>query len=69
MFSVNVLLRTHTDKGWVRVPVRKTAKGKFIWDNPNGGIYYLEWYEDGKRKRQSAGVQPPKSWRLDVGRF
>ena len=58
MFSVNVLLRTHTEKGWVRVPVRKTAKGKFIWDNPNGGIYYLEWYEDGKRKRQSAGVQP-----------
>jgi site-specific recombinase XerD len=58
MFSVNVVLRTRTPKGWVRIPVRKTAKGKFIWDNPDGGIYYLEWYEDGKRKRHSAGVRP-----------
>ena len=58
MFSVNVVLRVRTEKGWVRCPVRKTAKGKIIWDNPNGGIYYLEWYENGQRKRHSAGVQP-----------
>jgi len=58
MFSVNIVLRTRTQKGWVRIPVRKTAKGKFIWDNPAAGIYYLEWYEDGKRKRHSAGVHP-----------
>jgi len=58
MFSVNVVLRTRTDKGWVRVPVKKTAQGRFIWDNPNGGVYYLEWYENGRRKRHSVGVRP-----------
>jgi len=58
MFSVNVLLRVRSDKGWVRVPVLKTPKGKLIWDNPDHGVYYLEWYENGKRKRKPAGVHP-----------
>ena len=58
MFSVNVVLRVRLDKGWVRIPVRKTPQGKFIWDNPEHGIYYLEWYEEGRRKRQAAGIRP-----------
>ncbi len=58
MFSLNVLLRIKSDNGWVRIPVRKTAEGKFIWDNPGHGIYYLEWYEEGRRKRQTAGIRP-----------
>lgn len=58
MFSVNLLLRVRRENGWVRIPVRKTPKGKFIWDNEEGGIYYLEWYEDAKRRRQTAGIRP-----------
>lgn len=58
MFSVNVLLRIRTDDGWVRVPVRKTAGGKFIWDSSAPGVYYLEWYEDGRRRRARAGLRP-----------
>jgi len=58
MFSVNVLVRVRSENGWVRVPVRKTPKGKFIWDNTTRGRYYLEWYEDGKRKRRSVGTRP-----------
>ena len=58
MFSVNVLHRVRTDSGWVRVPVRKTPQGKFVWDRSQSGVYYLEWYEDGKRRRATAGVTP-----------
>jgi hypothetical protein len=58
MFSVNVLHRVRSDNGWIRVPVRKTPRGKFVWDGSTPGIYYLEWYEDGKRRRARAGVRP-----------
>src|SRR5207248_6341614 len=58
MFSVNVLLRVRRDNGWVRIPVRKTAQGKFLWDNSENGIYYLEWYEDKRRRRERAGIRP-----------
>jgi integrase/recombinase XerD len=58
MFKVNVLIYARTDEGWKFRPVRKAPHGKFIWDNVDGGVYYLEWYEDGKRKRQTAGIRP-----------
>jgi integrase len=58
MFSVNVLHRVRTDNGWVRIPVRKTPRGKYVWDTSTPGVYYLEWYEDGRRKRERAGVRP-----------
>jgi site-specific recombinase XerD len=58
MFSVNLVLRVRSDKGWVRIPVRRTPQVKFIWDNHEHGVYYLEWYEDGKRKRQAVGLRP-----------
>ncbi len=55
---MNVVLRVKSDDGWIRIPVRKTPEGKFVWDNPEHGIYYLEWYEEGRRKRQTAGIRP-----------
>src|SRR5713226_9058116 len=58
MFSVNVLRRVRTEKGWVRVPVRRTPRGKYVWDTSTPGTYYLEWYEDGKRRRKPAGIRP-----------
>lgn len=58
MFKVNVLVYERTDDGWKFRPVRKTPKGKLIWDKSDGGLYYLDWHEDGKRKRETAGVQP-----------
>ena len=58
MYRVNVVLYARTDAGWKFHPVRKTRQGKFLWDNQDGGVYYLEWYEDGKRKRQTIGISP-----------
>lgn len=36
----------------------KTPRGKFVWDRTPGGVYYLEWYEAKKRKRERAGITP-----------
>ena len=58
MYQVNVVLYARSDERWKFRPVRKTPTGKFIWDNPDGGVYYLEWHENRKRKRQSAGIRP-----------
>ena len=58
MYRVNVVLYTRTDNAWKFLPVRRTQQQRFIWDNPDGGVYYLEWHENRKRKRQTAGVRP-----------
>jgi site-specific recombinase XerD len=58
MYKVNLLLYVRGGEGWKFQPVRKTARGKFIWDGTRNGVYYLEWYEDRRRKRARAGVQP-----------
>ena len=58
MFNVNLILYSRGDDGWRFQPVRKTPQGKFVWDRAENGVYYLEWYEDGKRRRASAGTRP-----------
>src|SRR5512138_3756451 len=58
MYNVNLLLYARGEDGWKFSPVRKTARGKFVWDRPTQGVYYLEWYEDGKRRRVTAGSTP-----------
>src|SRR5512142_910798 len=58
MYNVNLLLYARGDNGWKFLPVRKTSRGKFVWDRSERGVYYLEWYEDGKRRRATAGVTP-----------
>src|SRR5437667_2839417 len=58
MYQVNVLLYARGEDGWKFLPVRKDPRGKFLWDNAEKGVYYLEWYEDKKRKRQRAGIRP-----------
>lgn len=58
MYRVNVLLYARGDDGWKFQPVRKTPRGKFVWDRTENGTFYLEWYEDGKRRRARAGTRP-----------
>jgi len=57
MYKVNLLLYARGDSGWKFQRVRKTLRRKFVWDNPEQGVYYLEWYEDGKRRRARAGIR------------
>ncbi len=58
MYKVNLLLYARGESGWKFQPVRKTPHGKFVWDRNETGAYYLEWYEDGKRRRKPAGIRP-----------
>jgi integrase/recombinase XerD len=58
VYNVNLLLYARTDAGWKFRPVRKTPRGKFIWDRAASGAYYIEWYENRKRKRERAGIHP-----------
>src|SRR5712691_782546 len=58
MYSVNLLLYTRGDHAWKFQPVRKTPHDKFLWARNETGAYFLEWYEDGKRRRKPAGIRP-----------
>jgi len=58
MYKVNLLLYARVDSSWKFQPVRKTPQGKFVWGLSENGAYYLEWYEDHKRRRARAGIRP-----------
>jgi len=58
MYKVNLLLYARGENGWKFQPVRRTPRGRFVWDRSDHGAYYLEWYEHGKRKRKPAGTRP-----------
>jgi hypothetical protein len=58
VYKVNLLLYARADSNWKFQPVRKTSQGKFVWDRSENGTYYLEWYEDRKRRRARAGTRP-----------
>ena len=56
---VNILQRVKTSKGWSNVPLKRTPKGQIRW--PSGGRYFIEWRENGRRLRQSAGDTPSEA--------
>ena len=71
MARVNILRRVKTSKGWGNVALKRNAKGRVQW--PSGGRFLIEWREDGKRLRASAGDAPvealeaQKRKRLELG--
>jgi hypothetical protein len=56
---VNILRRVKTSKGWGNVALKRNAKGRVQW--PAGGRFLIEWREDGKRLRASAGDTPAEA--------
>jgi integrase/recombinase XerD len=56
---VNIVQRVKTSKGWSNVPLKRTPKGRIRW--PSGGRYFIEWRENGRRLRQSAGDTPSEA--------
>lgn len=58
MASVNLLRKTKSDNGkWVFVPVQFYTNGRIKHD-PRPGTFYLDWRENGKRKRKAVGTDP-----------
>jgi hypothetical protein len=56
---VNILRRVKTSKGWGNVALKRNANGRVQW--PSGGRFLIEWRENGKRLRASAGDTPRRS--------
>jgi len=56
---VNILQRVKTENGWTNAALGRTQKGGFQW--PSGGRFFIEWRENGKRLRKSAGDTPSEA--------
>jgi integrase len=57
MARVNITRQVKTETGWKNVSLDRDGRGRIKW---GGGVgrYIIEWYEDGCRRRQSAGTTP-----------
>jgi integrase/recombinase XerD len=56
---VNILRRVKTSKGWGNVALKRNARGRVQW--PSGGRFLVEWRENGRRFRESAGDTPAEA--------
>ena len=56
---VNILRRVMTSKGWANVALKRNVKRRIQW--PSGGRFLIEWRENGKRLRASAGETPAQA--------
>jgi integrase len=55
MARINIVKRIKSDGRWVMRSVPKKANGEWDWKSLPEGRYYVEWYEDGSRRREQAG--------------
>jgi hypothetical protein len=56
---VNILQRVKIEGGWANVALKRNTTGRIRW--PSGGRFLIEWRENGKRLRQSAGDTPSEA--------
>ncbi len=56
MARVNILKKIKTDGQWKLVSIPKDRHARSNWKALPEGLYFIEWYENGKRKRQAAGA-------------
>jgi len=56
---VNILRRVKTSKGWANVALRRNTEKRIQW--PSGGRFLIEWRENGRRLRASAGETPAEA--------
>ena len=56
MPRVNLLKRIKTEGVWVLRSIPRKPSGGYDWTALPDGLYFVEWYEAGKRRRAKAGV-------------
>lgn len=56
MARVNIVKKVKVDGTWKLLSVPRNAKGNYDWNALQQGLYLVEWYAAGKRRRESAGV-------------
>ena len=55
MARVNIVKRIKSDGRWVMRSVPKKPNGEWDWKVLPEGRYYVEWYDEGARRREQAG--------------
>ncbi len=56
MAHVNIVKRIKSDGRWVMRSLPKKSSGEWDWRALPEGRYYIEWYEEGSRRREAAGT-------------
>lgn len=56
MSRVNIIKKIKAEGSWKLLSIPRNAKGKYDWNALPDGLYLVEWYAGGKRRRESAGV-------------
>jgi len=56
MSHVNIVKKVKIDGSWKLLSIPRNAIGNYDWNALPDGLYLVEWYAAGKRRRQSAGV-------------
>ena len=60
MATVNLFRKIKSDDKWVFAPVQFYTNGR-IKPDPRPGTFYLDWRENGKRKRKAVGSDPTEA--------
>jgi len=64
---VNILKKVKLDNSWRFAPLKQDANNRIAWnvvlidgneEIHKEGTFYIEWYDDGRRKRKSVGKHP-----------
>ncbi|MEO5924501.1 MAG: tyrosine-type recombinase/integrase [Bryobacteraceae bacterium] len=56
MSRVNILKQIKFEGRWKMVSIPRDSHGKLQWKSLPEGRYYIEWHEQGKRKREAGGA-------------
>jgi integrase/recombinase XerD len=60
MARVNITRQVKTEIGWRNVSLLRDGRGRIQWGS-GVGRYLIEWYEEGRRRRLSAGSTPSEA--------
>ena len=56
MARVNIVKQIKVDGSWVLRSIPKKQSGNYEWTALPDGTYFIEWRENGQRKREPAGI-------------
>src|SRR5579885_2357169 len=56
MARVNILKQVKVDGKWVLRSIPRKTSGHYDWSALPDGTYFIEWRENGQRKREPAGI-------------
>ena len=56
MARVNIVKRIKINGRWVMRSIPRKQSGNWDWNSLPDGRYYVEWYEQGSRRREPAGT-------------